>query len=62
MNSPTNNINFENLVQANGVIVSISNELNFHQNQTIKYALLADQILIKIQELCQIKIKNSLIF
>jgi hypothetical protein len=34
--NPTININFENLVQAKGVIVSISNELEFHQKQTLK--------------------------
>jgi hypothetical protein len=34
---PTNNINFENLNEAKGVIVSISNELEFHQKQTLKY-------------------------
>ena len=49
----TININFENLNEAKGIIVSISNELDFHQKQTIKYVLLAGQSLIKIQELCQ---------
>jgi hypothetical protein len=36
---PTNNINFENLVQAKRVIVSIRNELEFHQKQMLKYAI-----------------------
>ena len=36
---PTNNISFENLVQAKVVIVSIGNELEFHQKQTLKYAI-----------------------
>ena len=56
--NPTININFENLNEAKGVIVSISNELDFHQKKTIKYALLAGQSLIKIQELCQIENKK----
>jgi hypothetical protein len=55
---PTNNINFENLVQAKGVIVSISNELEFHQKQTLKYAIQAGECLYKIQELCLINRKK----
>jgi hypothetical protein len=43
--NPANNINFENLVQAKGVIVSISNELEFHQKQTLKYAIQAGECL-----------------
>jgi hypothetical protein len=35
---PANNINFENLVQAKGVIISISNELEFHQKQTLTFS------------------------
>ncbi len=56
--NPTIDINFENLNEAKGVIVSISSELDFHQKQTIKYALLAGQSLIKIRELCQIENKK----
>jgi hypothetical protein len=37
---------------------SIRNELEFHQKQTIKYALLASQSLIRILELCQIEKKK----
>jgi hypothetical protein len=44
------------------VIISIHNELEFHQKQTIKYALLAGQSLIRIQELCQIEEKKFLDF
>ncbi len=51
-------INFENLVQAKGVIVSISNELEFHQKQTLKYAIQAGECLYKIQELYQIEKKK----
>ena len=54
-NNSTNNINFENLNEAKGVIISISNELEFHQKQTLKYAIKAGQCLYKIQELCQIE-------
>ncbi len=43
---------------AKEVIVSIHNELEFHQKQTIKYALLAGQSLIRIQELCKIENKK----
>jgi hypothetical protein len=56
--NPTNNINFENLVQAKRVIVSISNELEFHQKQTLKYAIQAGECLYKIQELCLINSKK----
>jgi hypothetical protein len=55
---PTNNIYFENLVQAKGIIVSISNELEFHQKQTLKYAIQAGECLYKIQELCLINSKK----
>lgn len=48
---PINNISFENLVQAKVVIVSICNELEFHQKQTLKYAIQAGECLYKIQEL-----------
>jgi hypothetical protein len=51
-------LNFDKLKEAKEVIISIRNELNFHQNQTLKYALLAGQSLIKIQELCQIENKK----
>ncbi len=44
--------------EAKQVIISIRNELKFHQKQTIKYALIAGQSLIKIQELCQIENKK----
>jgi hypothetical protein len=49
---------FEKLKEAKEVLISIRNELEFHQKQTIKYALLAGQSLIKIQELCQIENKK----
>ncbi len=48
--------------EAKQVIISIRNELKFHQKQTIKYALIAGQSLIKIQELCQIENKKFLDF
>jgi hypothetical protein len=51
-------LNFDKLKEAKEVIISIRNELEFHQNQTIKYALLAGQSLIKIQELCHIENKK----
>ncbi len=51
-------LNFDKLKEAKDVIISIRNELEFHQKQTIKYALLAGQSLIKIQELCQIEKKK----
>jgi hypothetical protein len=50
--------NFENLEQAKGVITSISNELDFHQKQTLKYALQAGQCLKRIQKLCQMEKKK----
>jgi hypothetical protein len=50
--------NFKQLNEAKEVIISIRNQLEFHQKQTIKYALLAGQSLIKIQELCQIENKK----
>jgi hypothetical protein len=55
---PTNNFYFENLVQAKGFIVSISYELEFHQKQTLKYAIQAGECLYKIQELCLINNKK----
>ena len=45
--NPTNNINFESLVQAKRVIVSISNELEFLQKQILKYAIQAGECLYK---------------
>jgi ribosomal protein L30E len=42
-------LNFDKLKEAKEVIISIRNELEYHQKQTIKYALLAGQSLIKIQ-------------
>ncbi len=51
-------LNFDKLKEAKEVIISIRNELQFHQNQAIKYALLAGQSLIRIQELCQIENKK----
>jgi hypothetical protein len=56
--NPTNNINFENLVQAKEVFVSICNELEFHQKQTLKYAIQAGECLYKIQELYLINSKK----
>ncbi len=50
-------LNFDK-VKETKVIISILNELEFHQKQTIKYALLAGQSLIRIQELCQIENKH----
>jgi hypothetical protein len=50
--------NFEKFKEAKQVITSIRNELEFHQKQTIKYAFLAGQSLIKIQELCRIENKK----
>ena len=47
-----NNINFNNLNEAKGVIVLISNELEFHQKETIKCAIKAGECLYKIKELC----------
>ena len=49
---------FENLVQAKGVIVSISNDLEFHQKQTLKYSIQAGECLYEIQELCLINSKK----
>ena len=60
--SSTNNINFKDLDEANGVIVSISSELEFHQKQTLKCALKAGQYLIKIQELCATENKKFISF
>ncbi len=51
-------LNFDKLKEAKVVIISIRNELEFHQNQTIKYAILDGQSLIKIQELCRIENKK----
>ena len=55
--NPTNNINFENLNEAKGVI-SISNELEFHQRQTLKYAIQAGKCLYKIHKLCLVNDKK----
>jgi hypothetical protein len=41
-------LNFNKFKEAKEVIISIHNELNFHQKQTIKYAILAGQSLIRI--------------
>jgi hypothetical protein len=54
----TNNINFNNLNEAKGVIVSISNELEFHQKEIIKCAIKAGECLYKIKELCQVNGKK----
>ena len=48
----TKNINFNNLNEAKGVIISISNELEFQQKETIKCAIRAGECLYKIKELC----------
>jgi hypothetical protein len=53
-----NNINFNNLNEAKGVIVSISNELDFHQKETIKCAIKAGECLYKIKELCLVNGKK----
>jgi hypothetical protein len=58
----TNNINFKDLDEAKGVIVTISNELEFHQKQTLKCALQAGDCLIMIQELCAIENKKFIPF
>jgi hypothetical protein len=55
---PIEAIIFENLLQAKGVVVSISNELEFHQKQTLNYAIQAGECLYKIQELCLINNKK----
>ena len=60
--SSANNINFKYLNEAKGVIVSISNELEFHQKQTLKCALKAGQCLITIQELCAKENKKFISF
>jgi hypothetical protein len=57
-NETIEKLSLDKLKEAKEVIISISNELNFHQKQTIKYALLAGQSLIKIQKLCQIENKK----
>ena len=54
----TNNIIFNNLNEAKAVIVSISNELEFHQREIIKYAIKAGECLYKIKELCYINGKK----
>jgi ribosomal protein L30E len=56
------NLNFDKLKEAKEVIISIRNELEFHQKQTIKYAILAGQSLTKIQDLCQIENKKFIDF
>jgi hypothetical protein len=57
-NGTIKKLNFDKLKEAKEVIISIRNELNFHQKQTIKYVILAGQSLIRIQELCQIEKKK----
>jgi hypothetical protein len=57
-NGTIKKLNFDKLKEAKEVIISIRNELEYHQKQTIKHALLAGQSLIKIQELCQIENKK----
>jgi hypothetical protein len=57
-NGTIKKLNFDKLKEAKEVIISIRNELEYHQKQSIKYALLAGQSLIKIQELCQIENKK----
>ena len=44
----TNDINFNNLNEAKSVIVSISNELEFQQKETLKCAIRAGEYLHKI--------------
>jgi hypothetical protein len=56
--NPTNNIIFENLNEAKRVIISINNELEFHQKQTLKYAIQAGECLYNIRELCQVNGKK----
>ncbi len=56
------NLNFDKLKEAKEVIISIRNELEFHQKQTIKCAILAGQSLTKIQDLCQIENKKFIDF
>ena len=51
--------NFEDLEQAKGVITSISNELDFHQKQTLKYALV--NVSKGFKSYVRWKRKNSLI-
>lgn len=48
----------KNIEQAKEVIISINNELNYHQKQTVKYALQAGQYLILSRDLCLIEDKN----
>jgi len=57
-NGTIKEINFDKLKEAKEVIISIRNELEFHQKQAIKYAILGGQSLIRIQELCQIENKK----
>ncbi len=57
-NGTIKKLKFDKLKEAKEVIISIRNELEYHQKKTIKYALLAGQSLIKIQELCQIENKK----
>lgn len=49
---------FEELKEAKQVIISIRNELEFHQKQTIQYGALAGKTLKKVQKLCQIENKK----
>ncbi len=48
------NINFNNLNEAKGIIISIKDELEFHQKQTLKCAIKAGECLYKIKELCSV--------
>ena len=57
--SSSANINFNNLNEAKGVILSISNELKFHQKETLKCAIQAGECLYNIRELCQVKKFND---
>ncbi len=52
----------ENLEQAKEVITSISNQLEYHQKQALKYAIRAGQCLLRIQELCAIENKKFSLF
>lgn len=54
--------NFQELKDAKHAIILISNQMEFYQKKTIKYALLAGQSLEKIQQLCKIKRKKFHVF
>ncbi len=55
-NIGTNNI--ENLEQAKEVIISIRNGLDYHQKQSLKYAIKAGESILRIKELCLVEKKN----